>query len=155
MFCTNCGTNLPEGIKFCTNCGQPQSAAISIQDNLAAKNHYQNKLKYSRLVVIIFSLFLGISVISVIAGLLGGVDLFKTIGSWMLGLVLFLTVICFVPCVIIGIVFISKAGSEQDGLKGYYKRIALWLLLGPVILFFGDTVTYVIINVAFNLIKGS
>ena len=27
MFCTNCGTQLPDGSRFCSNCGAPQAAA--------------------------------------------------------------------------------------------------------------------------------
>lgn len=29
MFCTNCGAQMPDGMKFCTNCGQPLRAADS------------------------------------------------------------------------------------------------------------------------------
>ena len=30
-FCTNCGTNVPDGIKFCTSCGTPMSVQAQPQ----------------------------------------------------------------------------------------------------------------------------
>ena len=31
LFCTNCGTNVPDGIKFCTSCGTPMSVQAQPQ----------------------------------------------------------------------------------------------------------------------------
>ncbi len=37
MFCTNCGTQLPEGTKFCTNCGAPQLQAEPVVSEASAR----------------------------------------------------------------------------------------------------------------------
>lgn len=41
MFCSNCGTKIPDGSKFCPNCGAPVEASASSQPkvNEAPQNH--------------------------------------------------------------------------------------------------------------------
>lgn len=36
MFCSNCGTQLPDNTKFCTNCGAMQTISINVETNNAA-----------------------------------------------------------------------------------------------------------------------
>ena len=46
MFCTNCGTQLPEGSRFCSNCGAPQQAAQPVYQQ-AAQPVYQQPPAYA------------------------------------------------------------------------------------------------------------
>lgn len=41
MFCSNCGTKIPDGSKFCPNCGAPVGASVPSQPkvNEAPQNH--------------------------------------------------------------------------------------------------------------------
>ncbi len=45
MFCSNCGTEIIDGVKFCNNCGMAQEATQPVSQPITTQNSDTNKAK--------------------------------------------------------------------------------------------------------------
>lgn len=153
MFCTNCGQQNLDNVKFCTNCGKPVS---STNTNIPQPATSKKRFEVSKLFFILLYILAGAIVLGAIGvGVTGQGEsgmLIKTIVNWLLGIIFGIATLGLMGGVIAGIILIVKAGNEQAD-ANYYKRNALWCFLGPVIIIVGIILGYVIINVVSNLVN--
>lgn len=108
MFCSSCGTKLPEGSKFCPNCGKPIQEEIN-SSNFVPKNDSKNKVnnlqKNTNWPTVIRILVI--------------------IGSYVLGRILGIIFFIFILAIIIGDWF-PKWFIRKYGIKKSFFNVIAW-----------------------------
>lgn len=154
MFCTNCGNQFPEGAGFCTNCGTRVGAApAGVPLPQAVPTPVQIKtLNTKKIGNILGGVVLSCGVIGGIAGIFSGADTFKVVSNWLLGILFGLSVLGVIASVPLGIIFLIKGNEATNGNGPYYKKLATWVFLGPILTIISIILMYVIVNVIHQLI---